>query len=94
MAAAASASAGPDHLFNMRNYFYLGAYQAAINCSDSLPSLSPDESIEKDCLVFRSYVALGSYPVRISSIFHFEVSGKDFGVRFDDLCDDLHMHSS
>lgn len=63
---AALAAAGPDHLFNMRNNFYLGAYQAAINCGDSLPNLSPDELVEKDCLIFRSYVALGSYQVCVS----------------------------
>ncbi|PKI75239.1 coatomer subunit epsilon-1 [Punica granatum] len=65
---AAAVSAGPDHLFNMRNYYYLGAYQAAINCSDSLSGLSPDESLEKDCLVFRSYIALGSYALVINEI--------------------------
>ncbi|KAI4372094.1 hypothetical protein MLD38_010374 [Melastoma candidum] len=47
----------PDHLFAMRNNFHLGSYQAAINSADSLPPLSPEES-----LVFRSYIALGSYP--------------------------------
>ncbi|KAI4343118.1 hypothetical protein MLD38_027656 [Melastoma candidum] len=58
----------PDHLFTMRNNFYLGAYQAAINCADSLPPLSPDESVEKESLVFRSYVSLGSYPLVINEI--------------------------
>ncbi|XP_030471323.1 coatomer subunit epsilon-1 [Syzygium oleosum] len=66
--AAAAAATTPDHLFIMRNNFYLGAYQAAINCSDSLPPLSPDESLERDCLVFRSYVALGSYQLVINEI--------------------------
>lgn len=65
MAAAAAAAAGPDHLFNLRNNFYLGAYQAAINNSD-LPHLSADDAVERDCIVFRSYIALGSYQVRPS----------------------------
>ncbi|KAE8695527.1 Coatomer subunit epsilon-2 [Hibiscus syriacus] len=52
--------AAPDHLFNLRNNFYLGSYQAAINNSD-LPNLSPDDAVERDCLVYRSYIALGSY---------------------------------
>lgn len=59
---AAAAAAAPDHLFNLRNNFYLGAYQAAINNSD-LTNLSPDDAVERDCLVYRSYIALGSYQV-------------------------------
>lgn len=52
----------PDLLFGLRNNFYLGAYQAAINNSD-VPNLSPDDAVERDCLVYRSYIALGSYQV-------------------------------
>ncbi|PRQ29856.1 putative coatomer, epsilon subunit protein [Rosa chinensis] len=63
----AALAAGPDHLFNLRNSFYLGAYQAAINTSD-IPNLSPDEAVERDCLVFRSYIALGSYQLVINEI--------------------------
>ncbi|XP_009362163.2 coatomer subunit epsilon-1-like isoform X2 [Pyrus x bretschneideri] len=63
----AAVAAGPDHLFNLRNNFYLGAYQAAINNSD-LPNLSPDDAVERDCLVFRSYIALGSYQLVITEI--------------------------
>lgn len=67
------AAAAPDHLFNLRNNFYLGAYQAAINNSD-LPSLSPDDAVERDCLVHRSYIALGSYQVSSSHrYYHFFV---------------------
>ncbi|CAL2252570.1 unnamed protein product [Prunus armeniaca] len=63
----AAVAAGPDHLFNLRNNFYLGAYQAAINNSE-LPNLSPDDAVERDCLVFRSYIALGSYQLVINEI--------------------------
>ncbi|KAJ4702826.1 Coatomer epsilon subunit [Melia azedarach] len=62
-----AAVAAPDHLFNLRNNFYLGAYQAAINNSD-LPHLSPEDAVERDCLVYRSYIALGSYQLVISEI--------------------------
>ncbi|KAL9452945.1 hypothetical protein AB3S75_005669 [Citrus x aurantiifolia] len=62
-----AAAAAPDHLFNLRNNFYLGAYQAAINNSD-LTNLSPDDAVERDCLVYRSYIALGSYQLVISEI--------------------------
>lgn len=54
--------AAPDLLFTLRNNFYLGAYQAAINNSD-VPNLSEEDSIERDSLVYRSYIALGSYQV-------------------------------
>ncbi|KAH8494796.1 hypothetical protein Peur_060546 [Populus x canadensis] len=57
----------PDHLFNLRNNFYLGAYQAAINTSD-LPNLSPDDAVERDSLVYRSYIALASYQLVIHEI--------------------------
>nr|XP_043619554.1 coatomer subunit epsilon-1-like [Erigeron canadensis] len=57
----------PDVLFNLRNNFYLGAYQAAINNSE-VPNLSEEDSIERDCLVYRSYIALGSYQLVISEV--------------------------
>ncbi|KAJ6887320.1 coatomer subunit epsilon-1 [Populus alba x Populus x berolinensis] len=57
----------PDHLFNLRNNFYLGAYQAAINTSD-LPNLSPEDAVERDSLVYRSYIALSSYQLVIHEI--------------------------
>ncbi|KAF7150918.1 hypothetical protein RHSIM_Rhsim02G0165800 [Rhododendron simsii] len=59
--------AAPDLLFGLRNNFYLGAYQAAINNSD-VPNLSPDDAVERDCLVYRSYIALGSYQLVINEI--------------------------
>ncbi|KAI3495535.1 hypothetical protein L1887_37877 [Cichorium endivia] len=57
----------PDVLFNLRNYFYLGAYQAAINNSD-VPNLSEEDLIERDCLVYRSYIALGSYQLVLNEV--------------------------
>ncbi|KAL8192246.1 hypothetical protein R6Q57_027913 [Mikania cordata] len=57
----------PDMLFNLRNNFYLGAYQAAINNSD-VPNLSEEDAIERDCLVYRSYIALGSYQLVINEV--------------------------
>lgn len=57
----------PDMLFNLRNNFYLGAYQAAINNSD-VANLSEDDSIERDCIVYRSYIALGSYQLVINEV--------------------------
>ncbi|KAK9152242.1 hypothetical protein Syun_010551 [Stephania yunnanensis] len=59
--------ASPDHLFGLRNNFYLGAYQAAINNSD-VPNLAEEDAIERDSLVYRSYIALGSYQLVINEI--------------------------
>ncbi|XP_021745368.1 coatomer subunit epsilon-2-like [Chenopodium quinoa] len=59
--------AAPDLLFSLRNNFYLGAYQSAINNSD-IPNLSPEDAIERDCFVYRSYIALGSHQLVINEI--------------------------
>ncbi|CAM8967849.1 unnamed protein product [Rhodiola kirilowii] len=63
----AAAAASPDLLFGLRNNFYLGAYQGSINNSD-VPNLSPDEAVERDSIVYRSYIALGSYQLVINEI--------------------------
>ncbi|KAM7530355.1 hypothetical protein LguiB_033765 [Lonicera macranthoides] len=59
--------AAPDLLFGLRNNFYLGAYQAAINNSE-LRNLSEEDSVERDTIVYRSYIALGSYQLVINEI--------------------------
>lgn len=53
---------GPDALFTLRNNFQLGAYQAAIN-EDAASGLSDAEIVERDTIVYRSYIALGTYQV-------------------------------
>ncbi|CAI5520494.1 unnamed protein product [Closterium sp. Naga37s-1] len=58
---------GPDALFSLRNNFQLGAYQAAINES-GVGGLSEAESIERDTIVYRSYIALGSYQLVMDEI--------------------------
>ncbi|OAE32922.1 hypothetical protein AXG93_399s1310 [Marchantia polymorpha subsp. ruderalis] len=60
-------SGGPDPLFGLKNNFYLGAFQAAINESN-VGGLSEAASVERDCLVYRSYIALGSYQLVIDEI--------------------------
>lgn len=52
-----------DLLFNIRNGFYLGAFNNVINDAADL-DVSDAEAIERDCFVYRSYIALGSYDVR------------------------------
>ncbi|KAL3616780.1 hypothetical protein CASFOL_039174 [Castilleja foliolosa] len=58
---------GPDPLFGLRNSFYIGAYQTAINNSE-IPNLSSEEIVERDSIVYRSYIALGSYQLVINEI--------------------------
>ena len=55
----------PDLLFAVRNYFYLGAYQAAIAEASDLEGLTEAQKVERDCYVYRSYIELGSYEVRV-----------------------------
>ncbi|GFQ04450.1 coatomer subunit epsilon-1 [Phtheirospermum japonicum] len=62
-----AAAGGPDPLFGLRNNFYLGAYQAAINNSE-IPNLSSEDIVERDSIVYRSYIALGSYQLVINEI--------------------------
>jgi len=58
-----------DPLFSVKNSFYLGAYNNAINDAADLDGqLSEIESVERDVLVYRSYIALGSYEVVLSEI--------------------------
>jgi hypothetical protein len=52
-----------DPLFAVRNAFQLGAFNQVINEAADLDSLSEADGIERDCLVYRSYIALGSHEV-------------------------------
>lgn len=59
---------GPNLLFALRNFFHLGAFQAAINEAADLTNLSDGEALERDFLVYRSYVAQGNMELVISEI--------------------------
>ncbi|EKX51290.1 coatomer subunit epsilon [Guillardia theta CCMP2712] len=59
-----------DDLFSIKNEFYLGNYQGAINEAQS-PDLvlsSPADERERDIIVYRSYIALGQHEVVESEI--------------------------
>ena len=51
---------GPDVLFPVRNNFYLGAFQRAVNDFHA-GKLSDADAVERDCTVYRSYIALGQH---------------------------------
>eukprot|EP00899_Mesostigma_viride_P023105 jgi/Mesvir1/397/Mv11288-RA.1 len=55
-------------LFNLQNNFYLGAFQAAINEGASLTNLGEAREIIRDCYVYRSYIAQGSYELVLAEI--------------------------
>ena len=52
-----------DELFQVKNHFYLGAYQLAINEATE-SAYSEESKTELDCLVYRSYIGMGNYGVR------------------------------
>jgi coatomer subunit epsilon len=53
-----------DPLFNVLNHFHCGAYQLAINAAQELDGLPPSVALERDCIVYRAYLALGNHQVR------------------------------
>ena len=56
-----------DKLFPVRNGFYLGAYQSAISEASQLTGLTEAEKVERDVFVYRSYIELGTYEVRVAA---------------------------
>ncbi|XP_006653819.1 coatomer subunit epsilon-2 [Oryza brachyantha] len=65
------AAAPDDHLFGLRNSFYVGAYKAVIAGAQAIPAqhaLSPDDLAERDALLYRSYIAIGSHQLVIDEI--------------------------
>ena len=58
----------PDELYTMRNLFWLGNFQLAINESNSLHRLPKTLVPARDEFVYRSYVALGQYDIVMDEI--------------------------
>ena len=54
-----------DPLFTVLNNFHCGAYQLAINAAQELDDLPSSAALERDCLVYRAYVALGQHQARV-----------------------------
>lgn len=57
-----------DSLFELRNYFMLGNYQAAINEGNNVTTRNERERTEKDVYVYRSYIAQGNYKIVLDEI--------------------------
>lgn len=60
----------PDLLFTVRNNFYLGAYQSAIAEASDLEGLGDAQKTERDVYVYRSYIELGSFEVKLFEPFY------------------------
>ena len=61
-------AAEPDELYTLRNFFWSGNFQQAINEANGLKKLQPHLVIEKDEFLYRSYLALGQHQLITSEI--------------------------
>jgi len=55
-------------LFELRNFFFIGNYQGAVNEGSSLSSLQEADKLDRDIFVYRSYVAQKKYTFVITDI--------------------------
>ncbi|CAK1580822.1 unnamed protein product [Parnassius mnemosyne] len=57
-----------DELFDVKNAFYIGNYQQAINEAQSINPSSPLVSLQRDALLYRSYIAQGNYRIVLQEL--------------------------
>ena len=67
----------PDELYTLRNLFWLGNYQLAINEANGVRgSMSVPLMVEKKEFLYRSYLALGQYDIITSEILNDAPAGR------------------
>ncbi|KPJ14457.1 Coatomer subunit epsilon [Papilio machaon] len=52
-----------DELFDVKNAFYIGNYQQAINEAQNLNPSSPLAAFQRDAFLYRSYIAQGNFRI-------------------------------
>jgi hypothetical protein len=57
-----------NDFFELKNYFLLGNYQAAINYGSSISPANDAQKIERDTYLYRCYIARGDYDIVLSEI--------------------------
>jgi hypothetical protein len=57
-----------DVLFEVRNFYYLGAYQQVVKEAQKVTPRSDDVKLERDIFLYRAYIALGKSSIVLSEI--------------------------
>ncbi|XP_047506201.1 coatomer subunit epsilon [Pieris napi] len=57
-----------DKLFHVKNAFYVGNYQQAINDAQHVVGSSPLVTLERDAFLYRSYIAQGNYRIVLQEL--------------------------
>jgi coatomer protein complex subunit epsilon len=66
----------PDELYTLRNLFWLGNYQMAINEASKLNRIQSKLLLERDEYVYRSYLGLGQFNIVLN-----EIAEKSIGLK-------------
>ena len=75
----------PDELYTLRNLFWLGNYQQAINEAGSLNRCPSHLKDEKEEFVYRSYLALGQYDIVLNEVKENAPIGRFISLHFIQL---------
>lgn len=70
-----------DPLFDVRNNFYLGAYQQCINEAQNTKCKTDEEKLQKNAFLYRAYIALNKHSIPLSEIKSSDSSAPLLSVR-------------